>query len=89
MQRVVDFKVQCSKCSVPEYYEPQPFEEITFITNAFLAGGGDGYDMLPDHPNREYLGNFCLFRNSKNKNNIPLFLIAGTGKLIYTSVNPR
>lgn len=47
-ERVVDLKVRCRVCSVPEYEDFDPETIYRISTPSFLQSGGDGFTMLRD-----------------------------------------
>ncbi|XP_070568327.1 snake venom 5'-nucleotidase-like [Ptychodera flava] len=47
-ERVVKALAKCTNCSVPEFHPVQSDTVYTVVLPTFMAGGGDGYDMLVD-----------------------------------------
>ncbi|XP_077977813.1 5'-nucleotidase-like [Glandiceps talaboti] len=47
--RVVDAKVRCSECHMPEYLPLDDDQVYTILTSNFIADGGDGYTMIRDN----------------------------------------
>ncbi|XP_034952446.1 protein 5NUC-like [Chelonus insularis] len=48
--RVASVLIRCAKCRVPEYEKLEVNNTYTIIISDFLHGGGDGFDMLRNHP---------------------------------------
>ncbi|GLV32897.1 uncharacterized protein CBL_20048 [Carabus blaptoides fortunei] len=52
--RVVDLKVKCRLCDIPQFEDYKPEEYYRVTLNSFLAKGGDGYSVIKDNlQNRE------------------------------------
>ena len=47
-QRVKELKFRCGMCEVPVFENVVDDQNYTFLTNDYIAKGGDGYDMLSD-----------------------------------------
>ncbi|XP_061195055.1 snake venom 5'-nucleotidase-like [Saccostrea echinata] len=48
-QRVVDVKVLCSECEVPEFVSLKDEKLYDIVLSNFLLNGGDGYTMIKDN----------------------------------------
>jgi 5'-nucleotidase len=49
-QRVVNAKVRCASCKIPEYFDLDLKKKYTLLVPIFVAEGGDGYAMLTKIP---------------------------------------
>lgn len=48
-QRIVDVKVVCSECEVPEYLPLDNDKFYDIVLSNYLLNGGDGYTMIRDN----------------------------------------
>lgn len=47
--RVKEVLIRCSQCSIPKYEPLDMDATYQLVTNTFLIGGGDGYEVLSTH----------------------------------------
>lgn len=47
--RVVSVAVLCRKCAIPEYHPLDPKEVYRVLVGAYLAHGGDGFDVITEY----------------------------------------
>ncbi|KAL5012112.1 hypothetical protein ScPMuIL_010663 [Solemya velum] len=56
-QRVVEAKVRCTNCHIPDYVDIDKQATYKVIMPFFLANGGDGFSMIKEHATKEsYIG---------------------------------
>lgn len=46
VDRIADLKLRCLDCDVPTFEPVDLNANYTILTTAFMAGGGDGYDVF-------------------------------------------
>ncbi|XP_046575024.1 snake venom 5'-nucleotidase-like [Haliotis rubra] len=54
-QRVIEVKVRCTNCSVPQYVDLNDSEIYKIIMPSFIANGGDGYDVINKNKIKHHL----------------------------------
>ncbi|KAK7107283.1 snake venom 5'-nucleotidase-like [Littorina saxatilis] len=54
-QRVVEVKVRCADCEVPEFVDLEPTKVYKIIMSNFLANGGDGFTLIPKNTIKHHL----------------------------------
>lgn len=54
-QRVVEVKVLCADCDIPEYKLLDDNKMYGIILSNFLLAGGDGYSMIRDHAQQGHI----------------------------------
>ena len=47
-ERVESIMVRCPDCKIPEFQELEDSREYCVLTSDFTAGGGDGFNMIPN-----------------------------------------
>ncbi|KAK3097870.1 hypothetical protein FSP39_014021 [Pinctada imbricata] len=52
-KRVVEAKILCHDCNVPEFQDLDDSKMYPIILSNFILGGGDGYSMIRDHAVQE------------------------------------
>ncbi|XP_071112387.1 snake venom 5'-nucleotidase-like [Haliotis cracherodii] len=52
-QRVIEVKVRCTNCSVPNYVDLEDTEVYKILMPSFLSNGGSGYDVINDNKVRQ------------------------------------
>lgn len=55
-ERVLALEVLCADCMVPRYEQLQPLKYYRVVTNSFIAGGGDGFSIFPQHGRNKRIG---------------------------------
>lgn len=55
-QRVVSVEVLCNDCMVPKYYPLDVSKMYRIIVNSFMAGGGDGFNILNEQKQNHVIG---------------------------------
>lgn len=54
-QRVVEVKVLCADCDIPEYKLLDDNKMYGIILSNFLLTGGDGYSVIKDHAQQGHI----------------------------------
>ena len=54
-QRIVDVKVICSECEVPEFKPLENEKLYDIVLSNFLLNGGDGYTMIRDNAKQKHV----------------------------------
>lgn len=54
--RVEAVEVLCYDCMVPKYEPLKPLKYYRVVTNSFIAGGGDGFKIFPEHARNKING---------------------------------
>ncbi|XP_046574533.1 snake venom 5'-nucleotidase-like [Haliotis rubra] len=54
-KRVIEVKVRCANCSVPQYGDLNDAEIYKIIMPSFIANGGDGYDVINNNKIKHHL----------------------------------
>lgn len=54
-QRIVDVKVICSECEVPEFKPLENERLYDIVLSNFLLNGGDGYTMIRDNAKQKHV----------------------------------
>ncbi len=67
-ERVVDLKVLCRLCDVPQYVPIKDDEWYRVSMPSFLANGGDHYDMIADNKKNEKLVFLFIVSRALQKN---------------------
>lgn len=59
-QRIVDVKVVCSECEVPEYLPLDNDKFYDIVLSNFILNGGDGYTMIRDNAVQKHVVGECI-----------------------------
>ncbi|XP_055612494.1 apyrase-like [Uranotaenia lowii] len=54
--RVTAVHVRCYDCQVPRYDDLKPLKFYRVVTNSFIAGGGDGFEVFPRFGRNKRIG---------------------------------
>jgi 5'-nucleotidase len=68
-QRVVDLKVKCSDCEVPEFVPLDNDKLYDLVLSNFLLNGGDGYKMIKDNAKQKHVVGEFIQSLQENPNN--------------------
>lgn len=61
-QRIVDVKVVCSECEVPEYLPLDNDKLYDIVLSNFILNGGDGYTMIRDNFVQKHVVGECIYK---------------------------
>jgi 5'-nucleotidase len=55
-ERIIDLKVNCQTCDVPRYTEIENLKFYKVVLPEYVALGGDGFTMIPEHSRNRTIG---------------------------------